>query len=412
MRPVLTAPSLDRAAGIADLRELARRRLPKACFDWLDGGAGSESTVRANVEAFQRLALRPRALVDVSHRDQSTTVAGSATTLPVLLAPAGLAGILRPGAELAAARAAAAEGTVYCVSAGSSASLEEIARAVDVPLWFQLFLWRDHALVSELAMRAERSGYEALVVTVDTPVSGRRERDIRNGFTVPFELRGLERTRLAVRRPGWTWRAWRNPPVGFANLAAADGEPTALAAAMDRLHDASATFGELERLRERWPGRLVVKGIMSAEDAARCVDCGADAIVVSNHGGRQLDGTLSTLAALPSVASAVDGRADVLLDGGVRHGTDVVKAVGLGAAAVLVGRPYLYGIAAAGEQGARRALAILREEIDVALAVIGCPHLRDVDESVLASSSGTGDGVLHPFRIHSSFPPAEEVTDT
>ena len=412
MKRVLTAPSLDRAAGIADLRELAFRRLPQACFDWLDGGAGSESTLRANVEAFDQVALRPRALVDVSRRDQSASVAGRTTALPVLLAPAGLTGILRPGAELAAARAAAAEGTVYCVSAGSSVSLEEIARAVEGPLWFQLFLWRDPAVVADLTTRAKRNGYDVLVVTVDTPVSGRRERDIRSGFAVPVRFRGVERARAALRRPGWTWRAWRCPPVGFANLTRSDGAPVPLAAAMDQLHDASTTFGELERVRERWPGRLVVKGIMSAEDADRCVRCGADAVVVSNHGGRQLDGVPSTLSVLPSIVDAIDGRADVLLDGGVRHGTDVVKAVALGAAAVLVGRPYLYGIAAAGEPGARRALAILREEIDICLAVIGRPRLRDVDGTALASTPGGSTGMLHPFRIHSSLPPAEEVTDT
>jgi isopentenyl diphosphate isomerase/L-lactate dehydrogenase-like FMN-dependent dehydrogenase len=377
--------ALRRAASVDDVRSVARRRLPAACFDWLDGGAGAETTLRANAAAYETISLRPRVLVDVSKRDLSTTVCGTRVSLPVLLAPVGLAGIVYPGAELAAARAAGRAGTVFCVSSGASTRIEDIARAASGPLWFQLYLWRGDDLQERLVSRAEACGCDALVLTVDTPVSARRERDIRNGFRVPLTFSPVDRAANLLRRPRWSWRAMRHPAVGFAHLEDAGSREGPLASVMERLHDPSTTFEHVRRLRERWHRRLVVKGILDPADAVLAVDCGADAIVVSNHGGRQLDGAPASIDAVAEVAAAVAGRAEVLLDGGIRRGTDVVKAIALGAKAVLIGRPYLYGLAADGEAGVTHVLELLRTELDVALALLGQPSVASIDGTAIAS---------------------------
>lgn len=370
--------ALRRAASVADVRAIAARKLPGPCFDWVDGGANGETTLRANIAAFERISLRPRVLVDVSKRNLSTTLCGSPVSLPVLLAPVGLAGIVRPRAELLAARAAGEAGTVACISAGSSVSLEEIARAATGPLWFQLYLWQGDDLQERLVARAEACGCDALLLTVDTPVSARRERDIRNGFGLPLRLSPS----TLARHPTWSWRAYRGLAVGFANLDAPP-EGGSLASVMERLHNPGTTADHVRRLRERWPRRLVIKGILTAEDAALAVECGADGVVVSNHGGRQLDQTPASLDALAEVVAAVGSRAEVLLDGGVRRGTDVVKALALGARGVLIGRPYLYGLAADGEAGVSYVLELLRRELDVALALLGRPTLESIDRTAL-----------------------------
>lgn len=373
--------ALARAASIDDLREIARRRLPAGCFDWADGGANAEVTLRANRSAFERIGLRARQLVDVSSRDQSTTVCGSDVSSPILLAPVGLAGIIRPGAEALAARAAGGFGTVYCLSSGSSVPLEAVAAAATGPLWFQAYLWRG-GVYEQLIRRAAASGYETLVVTVDTPVSARRRRDIRNGFTIPPSFSTRQWLQNFVRHPGWTWDFLRAPEVGFANLSATSGRAP-VAEMMDRLHDPSATDVQLSGVRDLWSGRLLVKGILSADDAVRALACGADGVIVSNHGGRQLDGAPATLAVLPEVVEAVGSRSAVLIDGGIRSGADVVKAIALGADAVLIGRPYLYGAAVGGEDGVLHALQILYDEVDTCLGLLGRTTIRELDRSAI-----------------------------
>ncbi|MES1248091.1 MAG: alpha-hydroxy acid oxidase [Actinomycetota bacterium] len=372
---------LRRCASIEDVGSAARRSLPGPCFDWLDGGAGAEVTLRANRAAFERVSFRPRVLVDVAERELATVACGTRLAFPAVLAPIGLAGIVRPGAEPAVARAAGRAGIAYCVSAGASTPIEEVARAATGPLWFQLYLWRGSDVQERLLARAERCGCETLVLTVDTPVGARRERDIRNDFRVPLSFTLRQHLANAVRYPGWSWRALRGPDVSFGNLEETRGG--ALAQVMSRLHDASTTFDHVRRLRERWPGRLVVKGILAPEDAVEAVECGADAVVVSNHGGRQLDGAPATLDALAAVAAAVGVRGEVLVDGGVRRGADIAKALALGARAVLVGRPYLYGLAAGGEAGVDHVLDLLRRELDVTLALLGRPSVADLDPSAV-----------------------------
>jgi L-lactate dehydrogenase (cytochrome) len=378
-------PQLERAVAISDLRDLAHKRLPRVCFDFVEGGAEDEITVAANRRAFERLPLRPRHLVDVDDRDQSTVVCGTPVKSPVLLAPAGLQRIVSRNAELDAARAAGEAGTVYCVPTSASFPLDEIAAVATGPLWFQLYLWRSREVYEGLVQRAAELNYRALVVTVDTPVSSKRERDMRNGFTVPLRLSLKDRIE-ALRHPRWIWDYVTGPPITFANLAGVAGSDKieALADLVNReLTNPAATFADLERLRELWSGPLLVKGTLTAEDARRATACGIDGIVVSNHGGRQLDGAPASIDVLEEVVAAADEHVEVLLDGGVRRGSDVVKAIALGAKAVLIGRPYLWGLAAGDQAGVERVLEILRQEIDVCLTLIGRRSLSELDPSLV-----------------------------
>ena len=373
-------------ASYDDVRRAARRRVPRAVFEFVDGGAGAETTLRANRDAFEQVVFDPRYLVDVAQRETATTVLGERVAFPVLLAPAGLARLVHPEGELAAARAAGAAGTVFCVSTASSYSLEEIADAASGPLWFQLYLWRSEQVVDGLVDRARAAGYAALVLTIDVPVVGNRERDVRNGVSLRPKL-----DRRAVldgaRRPGWTYRWFRGADVTFANLVdVVPGGVAEIASFVDReLGAASATWDDLDRLRRRWDGPLVVKGVLSVEDAQEAVRRGADAVYVSNHGGRQLDGSPATLDVLPRIAEAVGDRAEVLLDGGVRRGEDAVKARALGARAVLVGRPWFHALAAGGEAALARQLGLLRDGVDRTLALLGVPRLDDVGPGSLVS---------------------------
>jgi isopentenyl diphosphate isomerase/L-lactate dehydrogenase-like FMN-dependent dehydrogenase len=376
-----------RLAAYDDVRRAAGRRLPRAVFEFVDGGAGGEVTLRANRAAFERVRFDPRFLVDVAERETATTVLGERVAFPVLLAPAGLARLVHPEGELAVARAAGEAGTIFCVSTASSCSLEQIADVATGPLWFQLYLWRSAQVVDGLVDRARAAGYHALVLTIDVPVVGNRERDTRNGVSLRPRI-----DRRAVldgaRRPRWSYRWFRGPAVTFANLVdVVPGGVAEIAAFVDReLGAASATWDDLDRLRRRWDGPLVVKGILSVEDAQEAVRRGADAVYVSNHGGRQLDGSPATLDVLPRVAEAVGGEVEVLLDGGVRRGEDAVKARALGARAVLVGRPWFHALAAGGEEVVARQLDLLRADVDRTLALVGVGRLDDV---------GRGSRILH-----------------
>jgi L-lactate dehydrogenase (cytochrome) len=369
---------------VDDLRRRARRRLPKVVFDFIDGGAQDERTLEANCADFAALELLPRVLVDVSQRSLRTTVLGREIALPILLAPTGLSGVTLPKAEIHAAKAAEAAGTIYCLSTTATSSIEEIRAAVAHPFWFQLYVMRDRGLTRSFVERAAAASCGALVVTVDVAVSGRRERDLRNGFTVPPRV--TARNLLEVlARPRWLAGMLAGPRATFANFSAAElGAGSGilnLARFIAATQDASIAWRDLAWLRSFWPGPLVVKGVLTAADAKLAVEHGAAAVIVSNHGGRQLDGVPSSIRALPEVVDAVAGRIEVLLDGGVRRGTDVAKALALGARAVLVGRPFLYGLGALGPGGALRALEILREELDNCMALLGAPSIGALDRS-------------------------------
>ncbi|MDX3904760.1 MAG: alpha-hydroxy-acid oxidizing protein [Pigmentiphaga sp.] len=365
-----------------ELRRLARRRLPRLAFDYLEGGAEDETTLRANRQAFERVTLCPRALNDVSTRRQEVQVLGETWMSPMGIAPVGLAGLFWPQGDIAAARAAAAAGVPYVLSTASSSTLEAVARAGGNP-WFQLYVI-ERGMADALVDRAHAAGYRHLVLTTDVPVSGRRERDLRNGFSLPMRWRAATVWDVASH-PRWLAQVGRHGAPQLANLAStAAGDAQAQAALLQRRMDASFCWEDLRRLRRRWPHALWVKGILHADDARRACQEGVDGVIVSNHGGRQLDGAMASLDALAAVVDAAGGR-PVLLDGGVRRGIDVVKALALGARGVLMGRLPMYGLAAAGEAGVAAALGLVREDIDRVLALLGCPGVSHLGPQWLAA---------------------------
>lgn len=371
---------------IEDLRRAARRRLPRAIFDYIDGGAEDEVTLRANREAFQRYVFRPRVLVDCSVRDQSTTVLGQPIASPVILAPTGFAGLAWPDGEVTLARAAAKAGTVFTLSTMSINTIEEVAEQAPGPLWFQLYVMRDREMTRSLVDRARAAGYKALCLTVDFPVAGQRERDFRSGFMLPPRITP-QNVLDTIWRVHWINGVLRGARVTLGNLLDAPGtagnDAISLGEYVYRSFDPSVNWNDLAWFRSLWDGPMLLKGIQSAEDARLAVEHGVEAIVISNHGGRQLEGAPATLDILPEIADAVAGRAEILLDGGVRRGGDVVKALALGAKAVMVGRPVFFGLGAAGEAGAERAIEILKKEIDRTLALIGRPTLADLDRTAV-----------------------------
>ncbi len=372
-------------ASIEDLRLRARRRLPGAIFDFIDGGAQDETSLRANRRDFERLCLVPRVLTDVSRRDASTTLLGEPISMPLVFSPTGLAGLVSRKGEVAEARAAEAAGIPYCLSQMAASSIEEVEKATRRPFWFQSYLLKDRRINEALMDRAARAGCQVLVVTVDTKAQGPRERDIRNGFTVPPRV--TWRNALDVmRRLHWIADVALGPRVTFANLAGSvvgSGDIISIARFAAEQYDFSVDWSHFEWCRARWKGKLAIKGILSAEDAQRATHYGVDAIIVSNHGGRQLDGAPSPLAALPDIVDAVGDRVEIILDGGVRRGADVLKAMALGAKACMAGRPFLYGLAADGERGVRKALDLFRNEIDNNLALLGRPVARELDRTCL-----------------------------
>jgi isopentenyl diphosphate isomerase/L-lactate dehydrogenase-like FMN-dependent dehydrogenase len=376
--PARVNRALNQVVSIAALRALAARRLPRAVFDFIDGAAADETTLRDNEAAFSEWLLLPRVAVDVSRRTLQADVVGRVSQMPLLLSPTGLAGFFWPGGEVAAAKAARAAGIPFCLSTNSVASLEEVAAAVpDGDLWFQLYFLKDRDLMTTMVRRAQQAGYRVLCITVDLPVQGRRERDVRNAFTVPLRPR-LSTALDLLRRPKWLFGVLRSPPR-FGNFQTVAGSGfTSVAQHVASLFDPSANWDDIIRLRQLWPGPVVLKGILHPDDARQAVEIGAAAIMVSNHGGRQLDHAPAALTALPAVVAAVDGRAQVILDGGVRRGTDIVVALALGASACSVARPFVWGLAAGGEQGVRRAIKILNDELDTAMALLGVASCRQV----------------------------------
>jgi L-lactate dehydrogenase (cytochrome) len=371
-------------ANIEDLRQCARRRLPRALFDFIDGGAQDEVSLRANLADFNRLALMPRVLRDVSQRDQSVTVLGHKFGMPLILSPAGLPGVLWPNGATEAARAATAAGAGFCLSSMSTSSIEQIAQVATRPPWFQIYLMRDRVMSRALIERAKAARYSALVLTVDLAMQGQRDRDVRNGLTMPPTFRASNLLDFALH-PGWLWRFLTGPKVTLANLVSpGQSDLFTIAGYVNSQFDQSVTWKDIEWVRSIWSGPLALKGILAPEDAQLAVEHGVDAVIVSNHGGRQLDGVRSAISSLPDVVDAVGGKTEVILDGGVRRGTDVLKAVALGARACMIGRPFLYGLASDGGAGVARALQIFRDEIDLALALSGCGSLSNLDRSCIA----------------------------
>lgn len=369
------------AGTIEELRGMARTRLPRAVFDFIDGAADDELTLRWNRTDFDRIEWRPKILVDVVNRTCGTTVLGQHASLPLIVAPTGLAALVWPNADAVLARSAHAVGVPFTISTSSSMRMEAIREAVpEARLWFQAYVYKDRDLTRKLIARAKAVGCEALVVTVDVPLLGRRLRDRRNRFTVP--LRPTPRLVWDLLRcPHWTVQILLNGIPRMQNFVDrnSDASVASLAGLMTSNLDASVTWDGIERLRDEWGGKLVLKGVLRPDDADRAVQAGVDAIVVSNHGGRQLDAATSAIKALPEVVAAVSGRREVYLDGGIRRGSDIAKACALGATAAMSGRAALYGAGAAGGVGANRALKILAEEFDRNLALIGCraPRLLD-----------------------------------
>ena len=392
--------SLKYAVNIDDIRQVAQRRLPKMVFDFIDGGAEDEVTLRANRDVFGDIKLKPRVLTDVASRNLSVNVCGTEMKVPIGFAPTGLPGIVHPKAELLAVAAAGRIGTVFTVSSASTHSIEKIADVANSPLWFQLYLWRDRNVMGQLIDRAQSSGYSALCVTVDVPVNGGRERDVYNGMTLPPRI-SLRNALDVMSKPQWCAKQLTAPRITLSNLSNMDASPgkdvSTLAAWAQQLLYPACDWNDFRWIRQKWRGPLLVKGIMNAQDASMAVKYGADGVIVSNHGGRQLDGLPSTMEVLPSVVDAIKSKAEVMVDGGIRRGTDVIKAQALGASACMIGRPYLFGLAAGGERGIERVFEILTSEVDRGLAILGTPSIRNLDRSNICwdalhkFSSTTGD---------------------
>ncbi|MGB5249033.1 MAG: alpha-hydroxy acid oxidase [Gammaproteobacteria bacterium] len=373
--------NINQCYSIDDLRRAAARRLPKAVFEYIDGAADDEQTLARNTSGFDHWQLVPEVLQDVSRIDTSVTVQGSRLSMPFLLSPTGMSRLFHHHGERATGAAAAAADTVCSLSSLASVSIEDLAAVCAGPKWFQIYVWRDRKLVSDFIERCRKADYSALCLTVDVAVTGNRERDYRNGLTIPMAFRPALLFDFA-RCPYWWWHMLTTPKVTFANVIgrapAAGDDLTSLFDYVSKQFDPSVTWDDAKAMIRQWGGKFLVKGILSAEDAVRAVEIGASGIVVSNHGGRQLDSVPAPIDVLPDIVEAVAGRAEIILDGGVRRGTDILKALALGATACMAGRPYLYGLAAGGQAGVARALDILRTEIERDMALLGVRNVSEI----------------------------------
>ncbi len=379
---------LSQALNIEDLRAMAKRRLPRAIFDFFDGGAEDETTLRDNCAAFRRVRLLPKVLVDVASVDMKMDLFGVPSALPLAIAPTGGISAGRHGAELLLARAAKAFGVPFTLATPAAFTIERVAEEVGGRLWYQLYAVRERAFRDKLVRRARDAGYEAMLVTVDLPVSGKRERDPRNGFVTPYAP-NWRNSRDVLFKPAWLLEILRHGLPGMANFEGypfSSRTPTDIATAVGREMDASLDWEAIKRLRDLWPRKLLLKGVERPDDAERAAALGCDGIVVSNHGGRQLDGAVATLDALPDVARAAGNKLTVLLDGGVRRGADILKARALGARGVLTGRATLFGVMAGGEAGARKALEILATEYERAMKLSGVRSSAAIAPDLIASS--------------------------
>ena len=378
------------------VRAKARHVLPRPVFDFADGGSEDEWTLRHNETAFERVSLRPRPLNGAAQRDLSVNLFGQKLSMPVMIGPTGLAGLMWPNGEIAAARAAASAGTAYCLSHGSVCKLEDVPRIGTSPRWMQIFIYRDRGFTEELANRAAAAGYDTLVLTTDNQVLGNRERDLRNGFSIPPKFKLMDMLAVAGKLP-WLWRMHPElQRITFGNYVRA-GEAIdigSLAKRMSELLDPSMSWKDVAGLRKIWKGPLLIKGVLHPDEARQAVARGVDGVIVSNHGGRQLDGAVSALEALPEIVDAVAGKIPVLLDGGVRRGSHVVKALCLGAACCLAARPLLWGLAVGGEAGVAQVLEIFRREIDRNMALMGASRIPDLTADLITgpTRSSTSQG--------------------
>ena len=373
--------TLSGCHSIADLRRAAKRRLPRAVFDYMDGAAEDEVTLYRNQADFGRYELLPRFLVDVENVDLSTRVLGADIDVPFILAPTGMSRLFHHTGERAVARAAQKAGTMYSLSSVATTSIEDIAGISDGAKMLQLYVWRDRGILKDFIRRAKASGYTALCLTVDLPLAGQRERDLRNGFTVPPQIR-LSNVLDTMLRPDWLWGFLTHPRMTLENVRSHATAAENLFSVIDYTtaqFDPSLTWEDMAWMIQEWGGPFAIKGILGVDDARRAADTGVSAVIISNHGGRQLDHSPSPISVLPGIADAVGDRVELILDGGIRRGTDVIKALGLGARAVMVGRGYLFGLGAGGEAGVDRALELLRAEIKRNMMLAGCTSVRQLD---------------------------------
>lgn len=380
---------LRRGINIDVMRDLGRAALPRPVFDFADGGAEDEHTLRRNEEAFGTIELVPRPLRGAAERDLSVTLFGHRLSIPVIVGPTGLAGLFWPDGERCAARAAHAAGTAYCLSHGSVCTLEELAGTGASPRWMQVFIYTDRGFTRELTERAAAADYDALVLTVDNQLLGNRERDLRNGFTIPPRP-GIGGIGAMASKLPWLWRMRRElKRITFGNYVrpGETADIATLAGRMSSLLDPAMSWTDVADLHRIWKGPLLLKGILHPGDVALAIEHGVDGLIVSNHGGRQLDGAPATIDALPAIADAADGRIPVLVDGGIRRGADVIKAIALGASACLIGRPQLWGLSVGGEAGVAHVLEIYRREIDRVLGLCGLSSIGQIDRDLIAPSS-------------------------
>lgn len=367
------------------MRDLARAALPRPVFDFADGGAEEEHALWRNEAAFEDIELLPRPLNGAATRDLSVELFGKRISMPLMIGPTGLSGLFWPNGELCSARAAAAAGTGFCLSHGSVCRLEEVPATAGVPRWMQVFIYRDRAFTRELTERAQAAGYDALVLTIDNQFLGNRERDLRNGFTIPPRFGAVGMAKMALKAP-WLWRMRREfSRITFGNYVKPGdvADLKTLAGRMGSLLDPAMTWADVDEVRRIWKGPLIVKGVLHPAEAKAALDHGVDGLIVSNHGGRQLDSAPAGIEALPAVLTAVSGRIPVLVDGGIRRGGDVVKALALGAAACLIARPQLWGLAVAGEEGVAQVLDIYRREIDRVMGLCGISRIADIGPDLL-----------------------------
>jgi len=371
---------------IEDLRITARRRVPRAFYDYADSGSYNEDTYRSNRADLGTIKLRQRVMVDVSSRSTATTILGQKVNAPFALAPIGLLGMQHGDGEILSARAALAAGIPYTLSTMSVGSIEDVAEATGQPFWFQLYVIKDRAFIKDILARAQRARCSALVLTVDLQVLGQRHRDVKNGLTVPPEMK-LKNIIDIATKPAWAWSVLKGKRKTFGNISGyvpGMENVNSLAQWTNEQFDAALNWKDVAWIKSIWPGKLIIKGIMDPEDAKIALDVGADAIVVSNHGGRQLDGAPSSISALPKIVEAVGNRTEVMFDGGIRTGADIMRALALGARSCLIGRAYVYGLGAGGQAGVAKAIEILRKELDITMALCGVSRIEDIGPQVIA----------------------------
>ena len=382
-----TARKLAKAADVGDLRAMAKKRLPGGCFDYIDGAAQDEVTAANNVSAYKNYYFRPRVLRDVAAIDTSTTLLGGRIRLPLMIAPTGFDRIAHSQGELAVARAAHRMGIPYSLSTMGTRSIEEVAEVNDGRKWFQVYVWRDKPVLKEMLERAAAAEYEGIMITVDTAVLGRRERDVRRGFSLPPKV-GLDTIFDGIKHPRWTADFLRAEPIQFANVkgssAVGDGStPVTLSDYINSQFDPALSWSDIEWFRHNWPGMIMIKGVQTVEDAVIAADMGLDGVILSNHGGRQLDYAPSPIDLVAPVADAVGNRTSIICDGGVRRGSDIVKAVAMGADACMIGRAYFYALGAAGERGVDWVLEFLRAGVEHTMALSGVGSIDDLDRDLI-----------------------------